>query len=91
MLHLRITLPQYKGLNVKIIKGYKIAELAKDFVHFSNLLLVLQVDGSIEVGHLVLLRDALAHNIIFTRVHELPQFYDPPPSPRKSQLVMRCS
>lgn len=56
-------------------KGYEVSELAEDLVDFADLLLVLQVHGGVEVGHLVFLRHTPTHNVVFTRVHELPQCY----------------
>ena len=48
------------------MKGYKVPQLAEDLVDLPDLLLVLQVDGSVEVGHLVLLCGALHHDVILT-------------------------
>lgn len=53
--------------------GYKVPQLAKDLVHFSDLLLVFQVDWSIEVRNFVFFCCALTYNVIFTRMHELSQ------------------
>lgn len=54
-------------------KGYKVAQLAEYLVHLPDLLLVLQVDWSVEVRHFVFVCCTLAHNVILTRMHELSQ------------------
>ena len=53
------------------MKGYEVPQLAKDLVDLSDLLLVLQVDGSVEVGDLVLLCGALHHDVVLTGMDEV--------------------
>ena len=53
------------------MKGYEVPQLAEDLVDLPDLLLVLQVDWSVEVGNLVLLRGALHHDVILTGMDEV--------------------
>ena len=54
-------------------KGYEVPQLAEDLVHLPDLLLVLQVHRSVEVGNFVFFCRTFAHNVVFTWMHELSE------------------
>ena len=54
-------------------QGYKVSDWSKYFVHFSNLLFIFQVDGSVEVGDLLI--GTFANQVIFWWVNVLAQFW----------------
>lgn len=54
-------------------KGYKVPELAENLIHLPDLLLVFQVNWSVEVRNFVFFCCTLAHDVIFTWMDELSQ------------------
>lgn len=66
-------MPVFQTRSAHAPKGYEVPQLPEDLIHFPDLLLVFQVDRSVEVGDFVLLGGTLADDVIFTGMDELAQ------------------